>query len=63
MSRKGETMCMVAIGKHVEEEVQKCLVCSQFCHQNVEPLFPTNFPDYPWQKLQPICSHGKILIL
>ena len=39
------------IGKHVEEEVQKCLVCSQFCHQNVEPLFPTNFPDYPWQKV------------
>ena len=39
------------IGKHIEEEVQKCLVCSQFRQQNVEPLLPTNFPDYPWQKV------------
>ena len=39
------------IGKHIEEEVQKCLVCSQFWQQNVEPLLPTNFPDYPWQKV------------
>ena len=39
------------IRKHIEEEVQKCLVCSQFHHQNTEPLIPTNFPDYPWQKV------------
>ena len=39
------------IGKHIEEEVQKCLVCSQSRKQNVESLLPTNFPDYPWQKV------------
>ena len=39
------------IGKHTEEEVQKCLVCSQFWQQNVEPLLLTNFPDYFWQKV------------
>ena len=39
------------IGKHIEEEVQKCLVCSQSWQQNVESLLPTDFPDYPWQKV------------
>ena len=39
------------IGKHIEEEVQKCLVCSQYHHQSIEPLIPTSFPDYPWQKV------------
>ena len=42
------------IGKHIEEEAQKCLVYSQFCHQKVEPLqhiLLTNFPDYPWQRV------------
>ena len=38
------------IRKHIEE-VQKYLMCSQFHHQTVEPLIPTNFPDYPWQKV------------
>ena len=31
------------IGKHIEE-VQKCLVCSQYRHHSVEPLIPTRFP-------------------
>ena len=42
------------IGKHIEEEAQKCLVCSQFCYQNVEPLqyiLLTKFPDYSSQRV------------
>ena len=31
--------------------VQKCFVCSQYRRQNAEPLIPTSFPDYPWQKV------------
>ena len=50
-------------GKHIEEEVQKYLICSQFHHQNVEPLLLTNFPDYPWQRLQLIHSHGKVPVI
>ena len=49
--RAKQSVSWPKIGKHIEEEVQKCLVCSQFRHQNVEPLIPTNFPDYPWQKV------------
>ena len=39
------------IRQQIEEMVQKCLVCSQYRRQNAEPLIPTSFPDYPWQKV------------
>ena len=53
MSRKGKTMCMVAKNWKTRSGrgTEMSCVYSQFCHQNVEPLFPTNFPDYPWQKV------------
>ena len=31
--------------------VQKCPTCSKFREQPTEPLHPTPFPDYPWQKV------------
>ena len=39
------------ISKQIEETVQKCLRCCQHLTQRAEPLLPTVFPDYPWQKV------------
>ena len=47
-------------GQELEEKGQKCLVCSQFCQQNVEPLLLTNFPIYPWQKVEANLFIGKV---
>ena len=41
------------INKQIEETIQKCLVCCHHCTpQRAEPLLPTTFPDYPWQKVE-----------
>ena len=31
--------------------IQKCRICSQHRTQHPEPLIPTSFPEYPWQRV------------
>ena len=61
IERAKQSVWWPKIGKHIEE-VQKCLVCSQYRHQSIEPLIPTSFPDYPWQKVATDLFTWKILI-
>ena len=39
------------ISSDIEEMVTKCVICSSFRSSSSEPLIPTKFPQYPWQKL------------
>ena len=34
-----------------EVMISKCLICCKHKQQNAEPLMPTPFPEYPWQKV------------
>ena len=49
--RAKQSVWWPGISKQIEETVQKCLICCQHLTQRAEPLLPTVFPDYPWQKL------------
>ena len=40
-----------AIGKDIEETVNRCMVCCTTRFQHAEPLLSSEFPDYPWQRL------------
>ncbi len=37
--------------KELEDVVNNCSVCCKHRVQHAEPLIPTTFPDYPWQKV------------
>ena len=39
------------VSQDIEDHIQKCLTCSKFQKQHAEPLIPTPFPDYPWQRV------------
>ena len=39
------------INDDIKAMIQKCLICSQHKTQYPEPLIPTSFPEYPWQRV------------
>ena len=39
------------MSKDLEKVIMQCQVCCQHRQQHTEPLMPTPFPDYPWQKV------------
>lgn len=49
--RAKQSVWWPGIRKQLEETINRCAICSQHRTQHAEPLLPTNFPDYPWQKV------------
>ena len=49
--RAKQSVWWLGISKQIEEMIQKCLVGCPYHIQHAEPLLPTMFPDYPWQKV------------
>ena len=39
--------------------ISKCLICCKHKRQNTEPLKPTPFPEYPWQKVATVLFEWK----
>ena len=39
------------ISEDIKKMIQKCRICSQHRTQHPEPLIPTSFPEYPWQRV------------
>ena len=39
------------MSKDLEKVILQCRVCCKHRQQHTEPLMPTPFPDYPWQKV------------
>ena len=39
------------INKDIDDMIAKCLIRCKHKNQNVEPLKPTSFPEYPWQRV------------
>ena len=39
------------ISKDIDTMISKCLICCKYKKQNAEPLKPTPFPEYPWQRV------------
>ena len=48
--RAKQTVWWPSIERQVREKIERCLVCSQHRHQSPEPLIPSSFPDYPFQR-------------
>lgn len=42
-----------AIGKDIEETINRCRACCTARFQDVEPLLSSDFSDYPWQHVAP----------
>ena len=40
-----------AIGRDIEETINRCMVCCKAKLQHAEPLLSSDFPDYPWQRV------------
>ena len=49
--RAKQSIWWPGISKQIKEMIHKCLICCQQLTQQAEPLLPTVFPDYPWQKV------------
>ena len=39
------------MGRELEDLIRKCPVCCKYQLQHAEPLCPSCFPDYPWQRV------------
>ena len=49
--RAKQTVWWPSVERQVREKLERCLVCSQHRHQSPEPLIPSLFPDYPFQRV------------
>ena len=49
--RARQSLWWPGINKEIETMIQKCLICSKHKTQHPEPLCPTPFPEYPWQRV------------
>ena len=49
--RARQSVWWPGINKDIEVMISKCLICCKHKKQNTEPLKPTPFPEYPWQKV------------
>ena len=49
--RARQSVWWPGINKYIEVMISKCLICCKHKQQNTEPLKPTPFPEYPWQKV------------
>ena len=49
--RARQSVWWPGINKDIEVMISKYLICCKHKKQNTEPLKPTPFPEYPWQKV------------
>ena len=49
--RARQSIWWPGINKDIDDMIAKCLICCKHKKQNVEPLKPTPFPEYPWQRV------------
>ena len=49
--RASQSVWWPAIGKDIEETINRCMVCCKAQYQHAEPLMSSDFPDYPWQRV------------
>ena len=51
LQRARHSIWWPGIRSAIQQLVEKCVVCCKNRFQPAEPLLPTSFPDYPWQKV------------
>ena len=49
--RARQSVWWPGINRDIETMISKCLICCKHKKQNAEPLKPTPFPDYSWQRV------------
>ena len=49
--RARQSIWWPGINKEIDTMISKCLICCKYKRQNAEPLKPTPFPEYPWQRV------------
>ena len=49
--RARQSIWWPGINKDIDDMIAKWLICCKHKKQNVEPLKPTPFPEYPWQQV------------
>ena len=49
--RARQSVWWPGISEDIKTMIQKCRICSQHRTQHPEPLIPTSFPEYPWQRV------------